>query len=241
MNIFPIISHELRAEARHPANYALRTLGAGILTVVFGIVLLNQVSPQSGGTAFLVMSFIVFCGIWIVVPILTADCLSREKREGTLGLLFLTPLKPFEIILGKGAIHAIRSLTLIIAVVPVVTIPFVLGGITRSNVLASLILDSVALLLSLAAGLLASSLCRQWTRAIILAEIFAFLFFMLFLRLAIAPLGWVGAGGSAFGQLSDLLQAAYYSSRYTGFVEATHKSYAMIENAGLAVGKIKPK
>ncbi len=30
-------------------------------------------------------------------------------------------------------------------------------------------------------------------------------------------------------------------SRYTGFVAATHKSYAMIENAGLAVGKIKPK
>ena len=29
--------------------------------------------------------------------------------------------------------------------------------------------------------------------------------------------------------------------RYTGFVAATHKSYAMIEKAGLAVGKIKPK
>ena len=29
--------------------------------------------------------------------------------------------------------------------------------------------------------------------------------------------------------------------RYTGFVAATHKSYDMIEKAGLAVGKIKPK
>ena len=29
--------------------------------------------------------------------------------------------------------------------------------------------------------------------------------------------------------------------RYTGFVAATHKSYAMIEKAGIAVGKIKPK
>jgi phosphonate transport system substrate-binding protein len=29
--------------------------------------------------------------------------------------------------------------------------------------------------------------------------------------------------------------------RYTGFVAATHASYAMIEKAGLAVGKIKPK
>ena len=30
-------------------------------------------------------------------------------------------------------------------------------------------------------------------------------------------------------------------SRYTGFVPATHASYASIENAGIAVGKIKPK
>jgi len=30
-------------------------------------------------------------------------------------------------------------------------------------------------------------------------------------------------------------------SRYTGFVAATHASYASIENAGIAVGKIKPR
>lgn len=30
-------------------------------------------------------------------------------------------------------------------------------------------------------------------------------------------------------------------ARYTGFVPATHKSYDMIEKAGIAVGKIKPK
>ena len=29
--------------------------------------------------------------------------------------------------------------------------------------------------------------------------------------------------------------------RYTGFVAATHKSYEMIEKAGVAVGKIKPR
>jgi phosphonate transport system substrate-binding protein len=30
-------------------------------------------------------------------------------------------------------------------------------------------------------------------------------------------------------------------SRYTGFVAATHSSYASIENAGITVGKIKPR
>jgi len=192
-------------------------LGAAVLTVVLGVFLANQSATQSGSNAFLAMSVVVFCGIWIVVPILTADCLSREKREGTLGLLFLTPLKPFEIILGKGTIHAIRALTLIVAVVPVVTIPFVLGGITRSNVVASLILDSAALLFALAAGLLASSLCRQWTRAIILAELFSFTFFYVFVWLGVRSLGWTGTRGNAIGTLIQILESAYYSARYPGF------------------------
>ena len=34
---------------------------------------------------------------------------------------------------------------------------------------------------------------------------------------------------------------ALLPNRYTGFVAATHASYAAIENAGIAVGKIKPK
>ena len=217
MNLLPIITRELRAEARQPVNYGLRMLGAAVLTVVLGVLLANQEGKQSGGNAFLAMSVVVFCGIWIVVPILTADCLSREKREGTLGLLFLTPLKPFEIILGKGTIHAIRALTLIVAVVPVVTVPFVLGGITRSNVVASLVLDSAALLFALAAGLLASSLCRQWTRAIILAELFSFLFFYAFLWLAIGSLGWTGTRGNSVGILLQILESAYYAGRYPGF------------------------
>jgi len=34
---------------------------------------------------------------------------------------------------------------------------------------------------------------------------------------------------------------AVLPTRYTGFVTATHASYAMIENAGIAIGKIKPR
>lgn len=215
MNLLPIINRELRAEARHPVNYALRGLGALTLTSVLGFFLWRQPSAQSGDVAFRVLSFLIFGAIWIVVPLLTADCLSREKREGTLGLLFLTPLQPIEIILGKGAIHAIRSLTLIVAGIPILTIPFILGGITKANVVGSLLLDAVALLGALAAGLLASSLCRRWTRAVLLAELFAFLFFLGFLRIAMAShfLSW-GATGNLFSQLSVALQYSFFSMRY---------------------------
>jgi ABC-type transport system involved in multi-copper enzyme maturation permease subunit len=205
MNVLPIIVRELRAEARHPVNYVLRTLGAAILTGFLGFFLWDADNTQSGGNAFRALSIIAFCVIWIAAPLMTADCLSREKREGTLGLLFLTPLKPIEIVLGKGAIHAIRSLTLLLAGIPILTIPFVLGGITSANVCWSLFLNLNALILSLVAGLLASSLCRQWTRAVILAEIFSALFLLLFFKIAAAFLTPQGFQGNALA----VSQAAY--------------------------------
>lgn len=186
MNIFPIIVRELRAQSRHPINYSLRLFGAALSTLLLAFFLWGKPDTQSGNHAFGILSLATFCSVWIVVPLITADSLSREKREGTLGLLFLTPLTPIEIIFGKGIIHAIRSLTLLIAVVPIMTIPFLLGGITTSDVLWSLFFNLSALALSLAAGLLASSLCQLWSRAAILAAIFATALAVAFLEIATA-------------------------------------------------------
>src|SRR5256885_5281345 len=41
---------------------------------------------------------------------LTADCLSEEKREGTLGLLFLTDLKGYDVVFGKLAATSVNSI-----------------------------------------------------------------------------------------------------------------------------------
>jgi ABC-type transport system involved in cytochrome c biogenesis permease component len=60
----------------------------------------------------------------------TADCLSEEKREGTLGLLFLTDLKGADIVLGKLAATSMRGFYGFLAVFPVLAIPLLLGGIT---------------------------------------------------------------------------------------------------------------
>ncbi len=214
MNVLPIIVRELRAEARRPVNYWLRTFGAALLTVFFGLLLANQSNLKSGKESFAVLSFVVFIGIWIVVPVLTADCISREKREGTLGLLFLTPLRAIEIILGKGCIHAMRSLTLIIAVLPVMAIPFVLGGITRADVICSLLLDLTALSLALAAGLLASSLARQWSRALILAEIFAAAFAFVFLKLLLFLVMGIRQG-NILEDIGSVWQAFFFSAPFS--------------------------
>src|SRR5256885_13337716 len=45
----------------------------------------------------------------------TADCLSWEKREGSLGLLFLTDLKGYDVVLGDRKSTRLNSSHLVIS------------------------------------------------------------------------------------------------------------------------------
>ena len=131
MIVLPVIARELRASARQPFTYYLRVLGVAVLllaSLLFG--LHRGFAPGFGRQLFAVLHCALFGAIWLLVPMLTADCISRERREGTLGLLFLTPLKGTDIVVAKGLAHGLRAVTLWLAVLPVLTIPFLLGGVS---------------------------------------------------------------------------------------------------------------
>lgn len=182
MILLPVIERELRAAARQGLTYNLRVLGALALMMVLGMFWLHGFGgPGAGGMLFNELHRTLFFAIWIFVPILTADCLSRERREGTLPLLFLTPLRAWHIVSAKGLAHGLRSFTLWLAVLPVFTISFLAGGVDWRQVVMSALVNFSAVCLALGAGLLASSRTRVWTRA----------------------LGWAGFLG--FGLLSALL------------------------------------
>jgi ABC-type transport system involved in multi-copper enzyme maturation permease subunit len=103
----------------------------------------------------------------VVVPLLAADALSRERREGTLGLLVLTGLNPSGIVAAKSFVHGLRGLSLWLATVPLAAIPFLLGGLDPKAPALSLTLNFGALCWSLAAALLASACSKSRLRALI--------------------------------------------------------------------------
>jgi ABC-type transport system involved in multi-copper enzyme maturation permease subunit len=179
MTVFPVIARELRASARQPFTYYLRVLGVTALlvaSVLFG--LQRGFEPGFGRQLFAALHGALFGAIWLLVPMLTADCISRERREGTLGLLFLTPLKGTDVVVAKGLAHGLRGVTLGLAVLPVLTVPFLLGGVSWLEAVLSVVVNANAICWALAAGLLASAWSKTWLRAFLLAAILALAFFL---------------------------------------------------------------
>jgi ABC-type transport system involved in cytochrome c biogenesis permease component len=170
--MWPVILRELRAGSRRWTTYGLRLLSTAalILCILFWFAN-DRSSPRAGADLFGWMHVIILAAIWILVPLMTCDCLSREKREGTLGLLFLTNLRAREIVLAKAVAHAITALTLWLATVPLVAVPMLLGGLDWREVFLSSSLAFGSICGALGAGLLASTLARRMNGAVIYAVI----------------------------------------------------------------------
>jgi hypothetical protein len=122
--------------------------------------------PQSmGAVLFSILSWPCFALCLIEGIRLTADCLSEERREGTLRLLLLTDLRPLDVVLGKLAGVALNSVYLLLAVLPCFGVPFLLGGITAGEFWRLLGALAITLALSLASGLAVSSCVTDSLRA----------------------------------------------------------------------------
>jgi ABC-type transport system involved in multi-copper enzyme maturation permease subunit len=182
MTVLPIVERELRTSARQSFTYNLRVLGL-LAVLLAGVVFGSNYGFQQnlGPKLFGALHATLFCAIWIFVPFLAGDSISRERREGTLGLLFMTPLRAPDIVIAKGLAHGLRALTLWLAVLPVLTLPFIMGGIGWSEAVMSVLINSSAICLALAAGLAASALSRVWTRVLVYAGSLSFAFSLAFM------------------------------------------------------------
>jgi ABC-type transport system involved in cytochrome c biogenesis permease component len=196
LNALPLVGRELRAESRRAINYGLRVLTAAVVVgVMAGFMATTPLDASQWGAAlFAVLHQALWLAMWIIVPMMTADCVSREKREGTLGLLFLTPLTVLDVMMGKAASHILRATTLLLASVPVLVLPFMLGGVTWQQGVLAIAEIGNALLLGIAAGLYASARGGSAIQVMVMAEGGAF-------GLAVASGFFKGLAGALAGNL----------------------------------------
>lgn len=159
MNPFPIVDRELRVAARRSWTFRTRCVFAlGALVAYFLTLTLADPQPQIRGRILLGVlgTFaLVFC--LLAGSLVTADSISVERRGGTLGLLYLTPLRAIDVVLGKLAAHGLQAFLGVLAILPLFFLPVLEGSVTWGETLRVWLTLILTLAGSLSLGLFFST------------------------------------------------------------------------------------
>ena len=223
MTLLPVVERELRVAARERGTYRVRFLAA-FVTVLFSVFSLWFVRfafnerPIPPRDLFLFLSWISFIFVVLAGFSLTCDTISEEKRDSTLGLLFLTDLKGYDVVLGKFSVAVLRGVYALLATVPVLALPLMMGGTNLSELARVAFTLLITLLFSMTVGLVISALSRRSWSAFGNSAVVLFVF------------------AAALPAISQLVGAYYRSYGLANLILLPSPSYAMYHSFRTAVG-----
>jgi ABC-2 type transport system permease protein len=143
----PILVKELRSRMRGARAFVLLTI---YLLILSGVTLLLysglasnigsdlNAGRQIGKALFLVIAAVALVEVCVITPALTSGSIAGEKERQTYDLLIASLLSPWQIVWGKLASALAFALLLILAVVPVMSLAFLFGGVSAAEVLIAL-------------------------------------------------------------------------------------------------------
>jgi hypothetical protein len=171
MTFLPIIDRELRVAARKRSTFWLRVVSALVGIVIGGAIMMLSRIGAFGASAMGDAIFNVLTWLALMVALsaglfFTSDCLSEEKREGTLGFLFLTDLRGYDVVGGKLLATSLRVTYALMSVIPILAVTFVMGAVSGPQYWKTALALLNALFFSLAAGLMVSALGRDAQKAL---------------------------------------------------------------------------
>src|ERR1041384_4299791 len=191
MTALPILERELRVATRRKSTYRLR-LWTSLNAFVLCFLLLPFTgvfsgNPAAGQVIFKILSTYAFALTLVAGVFLTAHSIADEKRDGTIGLLFLTDLRGHDVVLGKLFSSSLNAFYCLLALFPVLAIPFLMGGVTPGEFWRMTLALANSLFFSLALGMLASARSRDSQQA--MTRTLCALFFIVLGPIALEPLG----------------------------------------------------
>jgi ABC-type transport system involved in multi-copper enzyme maturation permease subunit len=165
-DFLPVASREARIASRRLFSYAIRS----IIAAAFALVAFRRMyAPNvdaAGPPLLRTLGWMGFFYATLGGAFKTFDSLSREKREGTLGLLLLTDLKPFQILSGKLLAASALAVFGLLAFLPILSIPMIIGGVLFEQVVRLAVSLITALLLAMSWGLYVSANARNYVASL---------------------------------------------------------------------------
>jgi ABC-2 family transporter protein len=241
MTFLPVVERELRVTSRLSATYRVRMFmpmlvaGIGLLHLwltpglrsrsTVGIALFHTLST-------LALAFCVLEGVRKA-----ADCVSGEKRDGTLGLLFLTDLKGYDVILGKLAAASLTSLCGLFAILPILGWSVIfLGGVTLGEIWRVGFASAGVLCFSLAVGIWVSARSYSASRAMASTLLVVLLFLLLPLPMVPSPIAPLSPACAFFGS-SDLVYRVHPLQFWISLLLTLVFGWAFLANASATISR----
>jgi ABC-2 type transport system permease protein len=179
----PVTVKELRGRMRGARAFVfvavfLLVMGC-FVSLLYGTIWQSMQMPGTGGTEVYLVGKVIFGTVVIVelfavsllAPALSAGAIASERQRQTFDLLRTTLLPARSIVLGKLASSLTFLLLLVLTGLPLVSLAFLLGGVTLLEVGIALVLLLTTALSSSALGLCFSSLFRTTLAATVVSYV----------------------------------------------------------------------
>jgi ABC-type transport system involved in multi-copper enzyme maturation permease subunit len=166
MELNPVFVKELRSRMRGARGFLLITIYLAIMGGAMLMLYLALSATEStqinagqriGQALFYVVAGVALFEVCFITPLLTAGSVSGERERETYDLLISSLLSPWQIVTGKLAAALAYASLLILSVVPLLSLAFLFGGVSLSQLLIALIGMLTTALLYASIGLFWSS------------------------------------------------------------------------------------
>ncbi len=184
---FPLLGKDLVEQAARRRTYVVRVVYAVLLFLCFLLFFYEMASSMAGDIFWMLgygkrmFEFLVamqFVGIFLFLPAMMSAALTYEKERDSLSLLFITRLRPWEILLQKYVGHLIPMFTFLFLSLPLLAICYAYGGITTAYLSSAVFVLVLTCLQVGAWALMFSSFCSGTVQAFVCSYVMGVLFYL---------------------------------------------------------------
>ena len=200
----PVLFRELAQLASRRSTYVSRGIVAGLLYVLGLLTLystlralqslsgLNIQSTLGQGKGVLMgLTWMVTIGIYLVLPAMVVGTITTERENGTLDLMLVTRLNPWEIVFQKLFARMVPMMSLLLLTAPFMAVAYSLGGVSFGDILMTLASWFMTSIKLAALSIMCSSFSRSTVGAFFTTYGLLFAMTVAIPFMGIFKLGWI--------------------------------------------------
>lgn len=181
----PVFSKEVWMLGKRPSTGWLRLAFISVLLFVVGMVFMGMMNSYASGAAAQLQRYqrlapavtmgivwVEFVMLSLIGVALAGPAICEEKRMGTLSTLLTTPLKAWQIVLGKSLGRLVELIILALAPLPLMLALRSFGGVSAEAILTMTGTCIANAILAVQIGIFVSAVSKRTTGAIVLSLIF---------------------------------------------------------------------